>query len=415
MGSRLSKNTLILLISNGGSAVLSFLLSVLIGRFYGENGLGIYASVLAWIFPLSFIVEFGFGTLMTRNIAQYPETAGNYLRLTWQFRAVVGGFIVAGIILFASFLTEDILIEHGLRISSILVIILPAYSAYTAIFRAHQRMLPIAFLNLGMLIVQVALTIIAITSNSPIIVLFVINTGTSVGQLIVAISIYRRYFLIQTHTPLNLNLRKMIGQARPFAMAGIISALQTRFSILWLESVSTPVVVGTFVASLRFIDSARMIPNAFFGAIYPALASLASNSRQLNTLFRRMSVLLFIYGVGICICFLVFGEALLGATFGEAFQSTYPALTFMAMAFIPSIVRNGWTLYWYARSRETSVNRVLILNLLMLILLTIYYTSEREVLSGVIQAILVTELLTLFLMLMSELYLWQKQRRSLLQ
>src|SRR5438477_12267695 len=87
----LSRNTLILLISNVGSAVLSFVLSVLIGRALGQDGLGVYSTALAWITPLSLVAEFGLGTLMTRDIAQNPASEAAYLRLTTWARLWLGG------------------------------------------------------------------------------------------------------------------------------------------------------------------------------------------------------------------------------------------------------------------------------------------------------------------------------------
>src|SRR5215813_4595942 len=80
MIARLSRNTFTLLIGNIGGAGLSFLLSVLIGRALGKDGLGIYSVVLAWVFPLNLLVEFGLGTLATRDVSQDASAGGSYLR-----------------------------------------------------------------------------------------------------------------------------------------------------------------------------------------------------------------------------------------------------------------------------------------------------------------------------------------------
>ncbi|MBN8621087.1 MAG: oligosaccharide flippase family protein, partial [Anaerolineae bacterium] len=76
---RLSRNTLILLVSNIGSALLLFALSAIIGRAYGKEGLGVYSTAMAWVFPLSLIAEFGLNTLLTREIARQPERERAYL------------------------------------------------------------------------------------------------------------------------------------------------------------------------------------------------------------------------------------------------------------------------------------------------------------------------------------------------
>jgi len=412
MGRRLSRNTLILLVSNGGSAVLSFLIAVLIGRFYGESGLGTYAGVLAWIFPLSFIVEFGFGTMITRDIAQQPELAYDYLRLTWRFRIIVGGLIAFLLCLIAVITSND---SWFLIISSPMIIILPAYSAYTAVFRAYQRMLPIAVLNLGMLISQVILLIIAVGLPTQLIWLFIINTLTSLGQLIGAIWVYQAYFYEKPKSQSELQLRTLISQSRSFAIAGILSAVQARFSILWLESVSTAVIVGLFVASLRFIDGVRMIPNALFGAVYPALASLVETPRKLRKLFQQMMLGLGAYGLIVALVLWILGDEILLLTFGDSFVEAQSALTILGLMLIPFVLRSGWSLYWYALGREKAVNIILVINLILLISLpTISWLTgiNSNPLANITYAMLYTELITLALMAVGEMTQWQNRHIS---
>lgn len=407
MSKRLSKNTLILLVSNVGSAILSFLIAVLIGRYYGEGGLGIYAGVLAWIFPLSFIVEFGFGTLMTRDIAQQPDLASVYMRLTWQFRIIVGSMIIA-LLSIASILWTPY--PEYFIISSPLIIILPAYGAYTAIFRAQQRMLPIAFLNMGMLIAQVTLIILSMLSESSLMGLFLINTVTSLGQLLCAYWVYQRYFYIKEKTKSQLRLIDLVKQSKSFALAGILAAIQARFSILWLESVSTVLVIGLFVASLRFIDGARMIPNALFGAVYPALSALVDNRQALNKLFIRILLLLGGYGVIVAGVLFLFSDKILLVTFGDNFVEAQPALIIMGFALIPFVLRSGWSLYWYALGREKAVNKILFINLVLLVAIPsiLWLTGTNDnALTTMSYAILSTEIISLGLMIIREVVLWR--------
>ena len=407
MTKRLSQNTLILLISNIGSAGLSFLLAVLIGRFYGEAGLGNYASVLAWIFPLSFIVEFGFGTLITRDIAQQPELASDYLRLTWQFRLIIGAIIIVLLCLLSPHLSDT---PIGIIISSPLIIILPAYSAYSAIFRAYQRMQPIAFLNLGMLLVQVMMIAFALSIQADLTWLFIINTLTSLGQLFLAWWIYQQYFYVKAKAESNLHLRDLIRQSRPFAIAGILSAFQARFSILWLESVSTPLIVGLFVASLRFIEGAKMIPNALFGAVYPALSSLSDNRPALKSLFIRILAGLGLYALVIVGFLWLFADDVLLITFGADFIQAQSALLVMGLMLIPFLLRSGWSLYWYALGREKAVNRILIVNLAVLICLPSAQWILMDAVSPlevITKSMLTTEMITVIIMFISEVALWR--------
>ena len=74
-----TKNLTALLLREGSSKGIYFLLSVMIARWYGREVLGQY--VLAFLFPRLFftISEMGFNTLLTREVAKEKKT----LRLFW--------------------------------------------------------------------------------------------------------------------------------------------------------------------------------------------------------------------------------------------------------------------------------------------------------------------------------------------
>src|SRR5258707_2142 len=96
---RFSTNTLILLANNMGSAALAFVISVIIGRSLGAQGLGQYRFIMAWIAPLGTVADFGLASLLTRDVAQNPDSALPLLRTAP--RALL---IIAGLLLVAAWL-----------------------------------------------------------------------------------------------------------------------------------------------------------------------------------------------------------------------------------------------------------------------------------------------------------------------
>ncbi|MFN8447319.1 MAG: hypothetical protein U0521_01640 [Anaerolineae bacterium] len=125
--------------SNVGGAVVLFFLSALIGRTLGTDGLGIYSVAVAWVFPLGLLVEFGLGTLMTRDIAQDFGVAHAYLETVTRSRLLIGGAAMLLLIATAPLISSDPLVIAGLIISAPLVIIAPFYSGFTAVFRRAAR------------------------------------------------------------------------------------------------------------------------------------------------------------------------------------------------------------------------------------------------------------------------------------
>lgn len=353
---RLSQNTLALLLSNGGSAVLSFMLSVMIGRVLGQDGLGIYATVLAWIFPLSLITEFGLGTLITRDIALKPEDSHAYLRASILARLVIGGVITLIIYSTAPLISQDIHIVRGLQIASPLIIILPFYSSFTAIFRAKQIMQPITWLNLGMLISQVSLTGLAFWYGEDIESVLIINTLTSFVQLFAAWLVYRRWFYEPSQQI--IPLQTLLVAATPFAIAAVLAAIQSRIAIILLEQFTSTSDVGLYTAAARFIEAGRMLPHAFFDALFPVLASLAAIPHELKRMFQRVLVGLTTFGIAFAVVISWISLPLLTLTYGQDFISARSMLIILAWSLLPMLLKGGRTLYWYAVGETMYVNLV---------------------------------------------------------
>lgn len=372
--SRLSRNTLILLVSNVGSAVLSFGLSVLIGRSLGQDGLGVYSAALAWVFPLSLVAEFGLGSLMTRDLAQNPAAESDYLRITTGVRLWLGSGLALALIVLAPLLSREPGVVTGLQISAPLVMILPFFGAFTAIFRARQVMWPVPWLNLGMLAAQIALTALVFMRGGDVTAALVVNTVTSAGQLAVTWWIYRRYFVLSapSTTTITLSTTLLLRRAWPFALAAVLAALQARLGTILLERLTDTSNVGYYAAATRFVEAGRMIPNALFGALFPALAALALNPIALQHTFRR--VMLGLGGLGLLfgVLFSAFSPLILSLTYGEQFAPAAPVLQLAMWSLLPSLLRAGLTLYWYAVGKEQFTNRVIGVMLILQIVFSLW-------------------------------------------
>jgi len=357
---RLSRNTLTLLISNLGGAGLSFLLSALIGRTLGAEGLGVYAATMAWLLPLSLIAEFGLSTLMTREIALDFAVTHPYLETVIRSRLLMGGAIMLLLIVVAPLLSSDPLVAAGLQISAPLVIIGPFFSALSTIYKVRGQMWPLPYLNIGMLLIQVILTFLALRAGGSVIAVLILNVVTSAGQLIAAWWIYRWRFYDSLRARLNSApaLLPMLRRAFPFALAAFFATLQTRLSVILLERLATTAQVGYFSAASRFVEAARLVPNAFFGALFPALAVLAVDRLRLSQTFRRGMLGIGAFGLAAGVGFSLLALPLLKLTYGDQFVSAALVLQILGWSLFFSLLRGVRTLYLYALGQEGRVNRV---------------------------------------------------------
>ena len=391
-----SKNTLYLLIGNVGGTGLAFLLSLLIGRGLGVEALGVYSAVLAWVFSLSMLVDFGISSLFTRDLAQNPDKIPAYLQTGIRQRWLFGGCLIAFLLIAASFLSDNPAVVLGLRISAPLLLIENLFGLYTAIFRAQARMLIIAILNIGMLLVQVVLSILLLSQG--ILALLAVNMLTSLGRLGLGWFLSTRAKNSET-----IALNNLLRWAWPFALAGLLAVAQQRMGILMLERLSDLQEVGNFAAVSRFLEAGRMIPNAFFGALFPALASLATNSESLNRYFLRVIAALSAYGGFVAITGFFLAMPILSLSYGDSFLSAELLLKLALFSLLPSLLRSGRTLYCYARGQESFVNTVSLVSLILQFALSFWLIPRLGAL-GLVLALLIVETIGLLL-----LYLPQNQ------
>ncbi len=359
---RVRRNTLFLMVSNVGGAGLSFVLAALIGRSLGDYGLGVYAVCMAWVYPSSMLVEFGMGTLMTRDLATNATHADEVLAAVSLERLIAGGLAMLALFIAAPLLSDDPQVITGLRISTPMIMLLPFYSGYTAVFRAREAMGSIPLLNIGMLAAQVIFTVAALLLNTGIYGVLIANVASSALQVGAAGIIYRARFADrQTMIVWGEAVKQILPLARQawhFALAALFVALQVRLSAILLDTLATTQSAGTFAAANRFLEAAKMTPNAFFGAVFPALAGLAADRVNLRRTFTRVMMGLALFGVGAGIAFTLAADLLIRLVYGENFADARLVLVLLGWSLMFNLLRGGRTLYWYAVGREGMVNAV---------------------------------------------------------
>jgi O-antigen/teichoic acid export membrane protein len=367
MTGRLKGNTLILLVNNVSSAGLAFLISVVIGRSLGAEGLGQYAFIMAWLGPLISFADFGMGSLVTRDVAQHADTALTTLHSATRalLPIAAGTLIVAWVAI--PLLHAEPVISAALALTALLIVLDPWFGLYTAMFRAFQQMWPILLVNVGGLALQLLFTVAAIRSGAGLFGIAIGIIAVNAVQLFITWRLWRAYCPdLPRSAP--IPIRKVLRQAWPFAVAAVLGALQLRLNVLLLEQLAGNAAVGHYSAANRFVEAGRMVPNALFGALFPALASLVAQPEAMRRTFWKASGLLIAFGIVFALAMTLLGGVLVWLTYDPSrqnFADAVPVLAVLSWALIPSLLRGLLTLYLYSLHRERFVNGITVIALAM--------------------------------------------------
>ncbi|MBL8157194.1 MAG: oligosaccharide flippase family protein [Anaerolineae bacterium] len=363
----LRRNTQALFISSLVGAALSFVLSVLIGRGFGQSGLGVYSTALAWIGMVWLMAEFGVGTLLTREWIADPEREAKHLAGVIWLRVWLGGGLSLAFIVISPLISSESEVIRALIASAPLIAIQPLFGTFSTVYRVRQAMWPIPWLNIGMLAVQVAVTGLVIAGGGDVLAAVAVNTLTSAGQLVAAWWVWKRWF--QSDSPVESErLRRrqavdLLRRAWPFAAAGLIAVISMRLPMILMERLGGLSQAGDLAAVLRFMEAGRMLPNALFGALLPMVMMLETETGQVHRTLQRSAAALGIYGIGFAVALSVLGGMLIEVTFGGAFAGAQAALSLAGWALVPSLLKGLLTLYWYAKGREQMTNVISLLGL----------------------------------------------------
>jgi O-antigen/teichoic acid export membrane protein len=355
----LRKNAAILLLNNLLGGALAFLISIVIGRGLGVSGLGQYSFILAWVVPLTTLADFGLSTLITRDVARSPAQAPALLHVIMRTfpilaaAALLGTWLVVGI----STLTPELAV--GVAIGALLVILDPWYGLYTAVFRAFGRMTPILFLNVLGLLAQLGLATLAVAAGAGVVGVFVAVIAVNVVQLGAAWAVWRTMpERAPYHGQPGPNRAQLLRSMAPFALSGLLAAASGRVNIFLLERLAGDVGVGYYSAANRFLEAGRILPNAIFGALFPALAALSARPAEERRLFWRAFGFLAVAASLIAAALTIGAPLLIRLTYGDRFRGAEPLLALLGWALVPTVIRGLLSLRLFTQGKEATANKV---------------------------------------------------------
>jgi O-antigen/teichoic acid export membrane protein len=386
-------NTLILLgvnLVNGGAGLL---LTVMLGRVLGDDRFGEFSFVMSWLVSLSIFIEFGLSTVLTRDLAvnlqETPVYLVNSLIIKW---AVLGIFLLSA----APFLSvispfENPDIPLALFWGGLFLIGSLGFSSLSATFKAHQQMRPILMATLAGQALTIIGVSILVVYRQPISAIVFWIAVSQVGQLLLAFVLLRHKLNIPIKTQaISFTFTiTLVRRAWPFALAGLLAALQLRGSQLLLAYLDGGQALGWYAAASRLIETGKQLPGAFYAALLPAMAAAAGSTALPATRRQAEFGLLGIALVAV-VGALLLGQSLILTLYGAEYQPAVLVLQLLALSLIPTLQNSVLIIFLYANGHERYVNLLigggLLINIALSFWLIPYFGAV-----GVALALLIAE------------------------
>jgi O-antigen/teichoic acid export membrane protein len=326
------------------SILLGLVSSVLLARFVGAHGYGIYTYALAWVNLLMIISTFGTQNLLIRNIAVYREHddwSKFHGLIRWTNLLAVSFSIIISIILvgisYSLYLTSGSEKALGLIVAAFLLPVLTLstlrQSALQGLHCVVAGQLPeflvrpialIAFITASYLIFGNKFTGTVALANNLAAAIIAFITGTYL--------LHKNLPGIVRSTAPKYMGRVWIKSALPFLLISGLQAANGQIAILILGTTSEPATVGIFSVALRIAGLLSFFLLSANAILAPNIASLYSKGEniKLQALTTKSARIILLLSLPVAIVLITLGKHIL-SIFGDEFTTGYELLVILSI------------------------------------------------------------------------------------
>ncbi len=280
-GRRILVNTGAAASSNLWRIAVTFVLTLLIARKLGLEGLGQYTSALAYLNVCQVLGELGLPGLLVRDLAQMPSQRRGYFRIALTIQ-IVAGLAIWGVLIVLSLIFP--LSSVAVKALWLVGASLPFYaitSVTQTFFQAGERIELVMgveiLINTLILIISVAW--LWLGSDVPQLVGVMVWTQM-ISAALGLFLLQRSRLLAGPQEPVALRLTALRQRLTPFYGLALADVLLQRVDILLLSVVGGATLIGVYSAAYNLVRVALKLVQSFWKALYPTLSRLHNQNRM---------------------------------------------------------------------------------------------------------------------------------------
>jgi len=277
---RVVNNTIISLFGQLVTWSSTLLLTSAYGRFLGDVKFGELYFAITFVSLVGFPVELGFNQQLTRDVAEKPERAEDYLWNTLLLKTILW-ILVFGLILFLVWI-----LGYGVEQRTLVVICgidLFAGSIGNAFGSLHYAFERAVYPTIAKILekgLTAAVGILLLRLGMGVQVMaFVILGGSVTNTLWQAAWFFRLVGMRMAVS--KATFLKLLKGSIPFLAYGILGVIYYRIDTVMLSLMATTAAIGWYGAGYRLFDTLVFLPNIIVDSVmYPVFSKLSATSES---------------------------------------------------------------------------------------------------------------------------------------
>ncbi len=400
VGKRIVKNTSVLATSHVLSKILYLVLILILTRYLGTDGFGLYSFALAYTMLFMPLTHMGMNSLLIREIARNRDQGQDVFSAIWPVFlsfSLLTMVVVNALALIISETNQERTVIGALSI----FLVFDSWSRFCfAVFRGHERLEYEAVVNIAERVLIFFLTLFAWWQGYDIVLLMFLFAAAQVFKTGLGLFWVRRHFFHFSVRWDSQFVGKFLRESFPFLLFSMFGILSIRIDLIMLKYFFSDEIVGIYNTGRRIAESLYFVPEVLYSALFPALSALYfSERKKFNAIFQQSFQLMFAIALPITISLSMLAPAIIALLFEPAFFEGHIALSWLAINLGILFVKHICVATLGAVGKQREVARVMFLTVILNIMLN-YMLIPQYGITGAGVATVIAETITFILILL---------------
>ena len=335
---RIAGSASVLLLRRVVVMVLFAVSTAVTARLLGASDFGELATALGAFQIILAITDFGFSSVLSRELAKHPDRRASLFRAALQVQVLWASVLAVGALGLAAAYGFDsgrgqamALLAPGIAVSGL--------ASSRTIFLVLYRTRQLAVVDLSTSTLQVALIVAAaVAFRTPAAVALAYSVGQSVNASFVARAALR---LVDRDRPTAAQRREIIRSALPLGTASVISTIYFSIDLVLLGSlIDDGAAIGRYAAAVKILSLLVTVPSIVLGSALPGFSSEVAANGRAGALAARVWHWLAVIGLPACVGVAVFAPTVVQIAFGSGFEGATPLLRILCLAAVIALFAN---------------------------------------------------------------------------
>lgn len=349
--SRLTRNTSYLTAAYSVQKILAFLYFSHLSNGIGDVNLGKMTFALGLTSIFGIFIDFGLGSVLTREIAKHREKLPQYFQTILALKVVLAAIFLSLVLptfhvlkWIRSFtLEEPFPVENEqLILIGMAIILLDSFTfTFYSVFRGFQQMQYEASSVLIYQLVVITFGTLSISAGLP--VHFVVLAILAGSVFNFAYSLLLVVFKAKMRIRLNWDwpfFRKLLVIAAPFAIANIFFKLSGTMDVLMLGVLAGDRYIAWYAIAFKLLTALTVLPGALATSYFPAMSEkIMKSPTEATRIFEKAMRYLMVISLPMMIGILVLSKEIVLSLFKPEFSASGDALFILAFG-IPFLFLN---------------------------------------------------------------------------